>query len=652
MNMHLKLSVLAGLVAHALGHAQTLPVPLVDAARTAVLASPDVQERWKAFRATEDGVDVARAAWRPQVDLTANVGQQHRHTPGQDLGTFPIRGSDLRLTQLLFDGGVAGSAIREAGVDRLRSYYDLTAAGETIALQVTQAYLDLLRHRERVALATEHYAEHRRTSDMLQERSNAAVARRSDLEQALGRLALAESELTDETTALNNAAVRYQRLVGTLPPAQLPAWPETAHLAAMPTNAETALRDGLRHNPSLRAAWQNLRARQEAVDGRQAAFLPRVELRVSTERDKNRDGVAGHARDQVAEVVLEQNLYRGGADVARRTQATALAARAQAQFEQTCREVGQTLSVAYKDSYTLEEQRRLLDEQRLAVDKTRTAFRQQFDLGQRTLLDLLDTQTEYFESQRNYLNARYDQLAAEARTLAAMGGLVAQLGAQAADRPTPQALGLDGDEHDPSAHCAVPVTFMDSLARIKAGLDIPRPTGRGSYVVLLPNADGSVGRVSVSGTGGQQELHQAGTGTPLQGHQAPSAVSDGEVQRDFGAALQAAPALPEKFTLLFDQGSTRLSRDSRGEWDKVLASLRRRPAVDITLAGHTDTVSNDRLNDALALRRAKAVEAMIRRSGFKNVVIAVESHGAKNLAVPTPPQTGEARNRRVLVTVR
>jgi len=634
--------------------AQPLPAPLVEAAKVAVQNSPDVQERWKAFLATRHAEDATRARWLPQVDLNASVGRQDRRTPGGDLGRFSIGGTELSLTQLLFDGGVASSAIRGAGIERLLTYYELSEVSESVALGVTRAYLDLLRYRELVTLATENYAEHKRTSDMLQERAQAAVARRSDLDQAVGRLAQAEAALLDETTNLRNAAVRYQRLVGTLPPDQLPSWPETQKFASLPASAQDTLAAGTQTNPALRAAWQAVRAADEAVAGRRAAYMPVVEARLSTRTDRNLNGLRGDTDRTVAEVVLAQNLYRGGADAARQTQANALAARARAQFEQTCRQVGENLSVAFKDTYTIDEQVRLLDDRRLATDVTRTAYRQQFDIGQRTLLDLLDTQTEYFESQRAYTQARYDQLAAEARTLASMGRLVAHLSAGASDRPGPAELGLDAAEMDPSRECAVAVTFMDSLANIKAGLQLPvraKPVST-SYVALLPNPDGTVGQVVVTGAQGQQTLSEARSATQLSGGSAPYRVSETDIQRDFGDALQAQPVLPQRHTLYFDKGSTRISTQSRADWQQVLADIRARKSVDITVSGHADTVSSDRINDALARKRAETVARMLRDAGVNRSAISVESFGARELQVPTPPQTSELRNRRVVVTVR
>jgi outer membrane protein, adhesin transport system len=644
------------MLAASMAQAQRLPMPLVEAAKAAVSSSPDVQERWKAFRAAEQGPVIAGAQWKPRADLTASVGQEWRRNVAGAETDLSTRGVELSLTQLLFDGGVVNAAMRQASRQKVEAYLNLAETSEAVALEVARAYLDLLRQREVVELATENYAEHKVTANMLQERVGAAVGRRSDLEQAIGRLSQAESTLVTETIALNTAATRYLRMVGAQAPSKLPSWPEGLALAKFPASAQELLTQGLRSSHYIKGAWENVHAADQAVEGREAAFMPTVQARVWATRDTNASGIRGTGEQRVAEVLLQQNLYRGGADAAAKTRSVELAQRARDQLEATCREVRQTLSVAYKDVGVLETRTRLLDTQRLAVDKTRTAYRQQYDIGQRTLLDLLDTQKEYFEASRSYTNARFDQLSAQARTLAAMGKLVSTLGAGSADLTAGADSARDSGEGPYADVCPVEVTAMDSLERIKAELEPPRRqsavTGAGSYAVLLPNPDGSVGRIVVKGPAGEQEVSRAQQGVPLTGALLAAPVAAPVIERDFGAAIQAQPPLPEKTTLRFASGTTKLTPEGEAAFQKVVERIKARATVDITVAGYADTVASEKLNEALALKRAEAVAKRLKDSGASHVAIEVEGYGKRVLEVPTPDNVNEPRNRRVVVTVR
>jgi len=84
----------------------------------------------------------------------------------------------------------------------------------------------------------------------------------------------------------------------------------------------------------------------------------------------------------------------------------------------------------------------------------------------------------------------------------------------------------------------------------------------------------------------------------------------------------------------------------------VVQRLRARQALDLTVAGHTDTSGPARLNEALALRRAQLIAQRLRASGLQDTEIAIEGFGERLLEVPTPDGTREARNRRVVISAR
>ena len=173
-----------------------------------------------------------------------------------------------------------------------------------------------------------------------------------------------------------------------------------------------------------------------------------------------------------------------------------------------------------------------------------------------------------------------------------------------------------------------------------------------SYVVLLESPDGSTGQVSVKGRLGEQRLSRARDAAPLDGSRPPAPVDEAKFKQDFGAAIAARPALPEHFQLYFESGGTRLTPQSASQLEQIIASAGQRPAVDVSDIGHTDTAGKAEVNEALALKRANAVADLLRQKGLKVLALSIESHGERNLLVPTPDDTPEARNRRVEISIR
>jgi adhesin transport system outer membrane protein len=652
MTLNTKLTgLMLALVASWGTHAQTLPPPLVKAARQAVLTNPEVQARWNGFKAASNAQDMARAGFLPQLDLKASVGKESRTTPSTDYGSYGINGTELTLNQMLFDGMFTANEVRRLGYAKLTSYYELAEISETIALEAVRAYVDVARYRELVDAATQNFVEHKQSAQQVEQRASSGLGRGADVEQANGRLALAESSLLTELTNLHDASARYLRVVGEKPPTKLPSLPEPFALGKMPTSTDTLLQEGLAGSPSLNAALENARTYKQAVATRQAAFMPRLDFKAYQQRDKNLDGVAGNTDLNGMKLVLNGNLYRGQADVARKRQATDQQAQARALQEKTCRDVRQSLSIAYSDMRRLDEQQRYMDLHRLATEKSREAYRQQFDIGQRTLLDVLDSQSEYFEASRSYINARHNQAAAQARTLAGMGQLVAALGATRSDIPAAEAAGQDRGRTDMAELCPFEVTEVDTVDAIKARYTTVAVKAPGSYVVLIPSPDGSIGRVTVQGKQGEQMLSQSGQAAPLDGG-ASFEVDKQKMQQDFGTAIAALPPLPEQFVLYFVRGGTQLTKESRAVMPKMLARAKERKSLEVWLVGHTDTVGNPKRNEALGLKRAQTIARQFKQLGLKDSALTVESFGERSPQVATPDETNEPRNRRSEITLR
>jgi adhesin transport system outer membrane protein len=171
-----------------------------------------------------------------------------------------------------------------------------------------------------------------------------------------------------------------------------------------------------------------LRAAREASRVRESGYQPRVEARLRGAAGKNLDGVQDQKRDATAEIVLNWNLYNGGADQARIRQAARFVDQAADVRDKTCRDTRQTAGIAFNDTRKLVEQLAYLDRNVIAIEKARDAYRQQFDIGQRSLLDLLNAENELYTAKRAYANADSDLGVAELRALAAMGKLTPQLG--------------------------------------------------------------------------------------------------------------------------------------------------------------------------------------------------------------------------------
>lgn len=461
---------MAWLLACAGAQAQTpgpLPAPLQDVARQALQSNPEVTARLNAYRAAGHESDAARAAYRPRLDLNANAGRERdrfdNRNPATD--TLDRNGVSLALTQVLWDGLAGHHDRRRADHSRLVRYFELVDTTEQIALEALRAYYDVARYRELVRLAEDNYVQHKAFFDQIQSRFKAGVSRGVDLEQAAARLALAESNLNTEVANLHDVTARYLRIVGAPPRQAGPA--VTLDQIPLPQSGQDVLKAALGRSAAISAAVENLRAARAQASVREAAYQPRVEARVRTGAGHNYEGLAGQKRDTIGEIVLNWNLYNGGADHARVRQAARLMDQAADQRDAVCREVWQTASIAHNDTRKLVEQLQYLDANQIAIEKARDAYRRQFDIGQRSLLDLLNAENELYTARRAYANARHDLDVARLRTRTAMGELLPALGlSRPLDEAAPDAdwsAADDGAQRCPIVTPAVEVTPRSEL---------------------------------------------------------------------------------------------------------------------------------------------------------------------------------------------
>jgi peptidoglycan-associated lipoprotein len=174
-----------------------------------------------------------------------------------------------------------------------------------------------------------------------------------------------------------------------------------------------------------------------------------------------------------------------------------------------------------------------------------------------------------------------------------------------------------------------------------------------SYVVLMDNADGTVGQLAVSSAKGEVLLSRSRTGADLDDTaKTPFAVDENRINRDFEKAIAAQPRLPVSFMLYFKSAGTVLTDESQSMIPTILEAARIHPAPDVSVIGHTDTMGDSKANEKLGLQRAQSVAEIIKKAGLQVHDMTITSHGERNLLVATPDNTPEPKNRRVEITVR
>lgn len=566
---------------------------LEETIRQAVVDNPEVKAAWYTFNSAREHQRVAKGGYYPRVDLVAEAGHEDVESPITAPDSYSRDSSRLTLTQMLFDGFETANTVKRLDYTRRARFYEFKLASEQAALEATRAYLDVQRFQELVRLAEKNYVEHRAVYDQIQERVSAGVSRSVDLEQAHARLALAETNLLTEMTNLHDVTARFQRIVGELPAKNLQ--PVALPDSSIPANRTLVLDRAYENNPALNAALESIRSAQAELKSKNAPMMPRLDLRLRKELDHDTDGIDGRFETDAAELVLTYNLYNGGSDSATKRQYYELLNVARENRIKTCRDVRQTAMVAFNDIQTLKEQLTYLERNLLSISKARLAYQKQFDIGQRTLLDLLDTENEYFESQRALINAQQDLILAQARTLAGMGVYLPTLNIAGIQSETPVNLGTQG-EQDTSTLCP------------------PEPTAQ-------PDID-------------KDALFA-------------------ELLRNDKRFRQTSPdKLTYSMTVEFAFNSSIIQDNFTKDIYDGAKLLKQHPEIHGVVEGHTDSTGTDEYNLWLSQRRADAVmNALIEKHEVPAEQLKAKGYGEQRPIADNGTDEGRSRNRRVEMVI-
>ena len=203
---------------------------------------------------------------------------------------------------------------------------------------------------------------------------------------------------------LRNARAAYIEIVGK-PAINLESY--TVPAAEIPTTASDATEKALENNPAILSAKYDIKAALKALESSKSSFYPRVDLELEASRQQNLDGQKGASNAYLAMARIRYNLYDGGADKARKREQSARAKEAEDTLSRDKREVEERTHEAWNNLQTAKSRLKPLKNYVISSTQTKKAYKSQFDIGQRSLLDLLDSEVENFNAKTSYINGKY-----------------------------------------------------------------------------------------------------------------------------------------------------------------------------------------------------------------------------------------------------
>lgn len=402
---------------------------LKEAVAVSLEANPEIGQAMANREATEFELRQAKGLYLPSVDLLANAGARRLDNPTrralgiQDNNLYPLEAT-VTAKETLFDGGS-----RRAELSRQASRVDSASLrvlerSEYIGLQVVREYLEYLLQTKIVAESKSNLATHQQIYKNIGTGVAGGALTETDRQQARERVLNAEAELKDAQEQQESAKIRFYKLVGkpltgaTMPPSVV---------GALPSTLDKAIGLGRTNNPRIHMAQADIDTADAEVNASRSKYFPEISALASARTGQDLDGVDGRTSEATGQIVAKWNLYRGGIDQANEQEQIRRASEKRLYLHQIDREVEQAVRESWDRREKQESLSKTLREQANENARLVVSYQKQFQVGQRSLLDVLDAQNTRFNVNVRADTAQYAAIFAEYRLLAATGQLLKTL---------------------------------------------------------------------------------------------------------------------------------------------------------------------------------------------------------------------------------
>lgn len=395
---------------------------LVPTIEDAIIHNPEFRQQIKKHQGVAAELEAAKGSWLPTVDLAAGIGHEETDIDSRGASTSMTRKeSSISIKENLFEGFKTENEIarNQAKMDAVA--YTAEAKASKIALDMAQAYIDLLKQQELLRLESENRKTHERILDQITQRTDAGIGNQVEVNQAKARLALVISNQLAAHNNYNDALSRFQRVLGRLPDNEL-IKPDLNF--KLPETLSDAIDVALLNHPTLRSANADIAEAQAQHRSAKSPYYPKLDIELLKTHDEDIDGIKGKNEDLQAMLRLRYNLYNGGKDVANRKRTAAAVQQSAEIRNNTRRQTIENLRYAWDAKKYVGQQLVYIKKHIKLTYETLEGYRKQFSLGRRSLLDLLNTEDEYNSALRTLFTSESDYANAEFRILDGMGKLI------------------------------------------------------------------------------------------------------------------------------------------------------------------------------------------------------------------------------------
>jgi len=416
------------------GQAQAMS--LREAVQQAVLTNPRIEAAQANQRASRYGLDQAKGRLFPEIELNADTGAQRIDRPnglGPDVNDQwnNRRQVTLSIRQVLFDGWDRANDIYRSQATISAESYRVLVRSEVVGLSSVEAYIDVVRHNDLLALANDNVRRHQALLRIIRERFEGGKSPIGDLEQTVERVEAAKALVAQIKVAQAAAHAKFKNAVG-ISPSRLHS---VSYAKGIPKSVEEVTNLALHNNPRVMAALADTDATFFEQQQFRSTLLPQVYLEGNATRGEDLEGTPGRNDEYGARVVLRWKLFDGGV---RRSRVSELGERHSEKIAEQLilgRQLTEEVEVSWARLVDGRAQVEAVKRESDQDAKVVATYKDEYNANKRSLLDVLDAENARFNTQFELSNIEALHVFSSYELLALMGKLLESLDVNAPQIP-------------------------------------------------------------------------------------------------------------------------------------------------------------------------------------------------------------------------
>ena len=385
--------------------------------------NPIILERLKNYNATKEDIVSAESGYYPKVDLNLGFGVEDTERTLPDTSEdFSVYQNSLKYTQNLFNGFSTTYQVEEQEYRTASAAYSYIEKVNHTSFEMVNQYLQVIKNQELLETARENVKINEEIFTKVQKLYDAGLTTLSEVNKIESSLSLAKSNLVVQENTILDVSYNFQRVLGRYMNPESMSRPMLN--VTLPATQEKAIQFAIRNNPSLLVSEYNIKLAQATNGEKKSNFYPKIDIEVSQNMNKNLSAIEGEDNRFRAMAYLSYNIFNGFSDSAALQKSISQVHQEVETKNSLRRQVVEGLNLSWAANKKLEEQLVHLREYKKFSLKTLTLYAKEYDLGRRSLLDLLSSQNDFIASKAQIINTEYSLLFAKYRILDAMGTLV------------------------------------------------------------------------------------------------------------------------------------------------------------------------------------------------------------------------------------